>query len=722
MNLLPLPDLTAPNGQQLLSNNYFGQDTLAHDVDQGDVRVDHRFSENNQFFARYSILHTTLSLPQFLGTEAGGAPSGSALSDSRNQNAMLSDVHSFTPTVMNEFRVGVNRVNLNWAAFDVNTDTSSSVGIPGINDFCGFCGGLARIAVSGETTFGHTSYAPTYRHDTIFEWVDNVTIVKGKQTIKVGADIDRLRANLFQTSDPVGEFSFDQNMTSNGQTGGIGLASFLTGYYASASRDASISYPSYRTTQLFFFGQDDVRVNEKLTLNLGLRYEIYTAATEAHNRQENFDIASGDLLQACVATSCSGGVATNYGNWEPRIGFAYSPDHSKTAIRGAFGISTFAPPGGQIGALGENPPWEQGQYFTPPTPTTPGPTINQGLPGLAPLPTRPGAPAGHYIAIGDSVIWLDPNLKMSKIYQWNFDIQRTIIPNLLVDAAYVGNSATGLPLDVSGDYVEPGQNLVDPSTGLPLSLQQRRPYYAIDPNLEGYLQVFDGGHSDYHSLQLKVEKRFSSGLSFLGAYTWSKTLESGQNYIDPGSYMTKALANQDMPQRLVISYSYELPVGRGKTFGQNLNWWENAAVGGWQVQGITTFYSGLPFTPTIQSYLDNGSGNIPNRIGSGTLAHPTIDDWFDTSAFTQPGNAYGNTGYNILRGPGGRNWDMSLFKNFAFTESRYLQFRAEFFNAFNNVNFGLPSSYLCGGTCGEGTITSQANTPRQIQFALKLYF
>jgi hypothetical protein len=235
-------------------------------------------------------------------------------------------------------------------------------------------------------------------------------------------------------------------------------------------------------------------------------------------------------------------------------------------------------------------------------------------------------------------------------------------------------------------------------------------------------KVFDGGHSDYHSLQLKVQKRFAAGLSFLGAYTWSKTLERGQDFIDPENYMTKALANQDIPQRLVISYTYELPVGHGKRFGQNLNAWEIAAVGGWQFQGITTFYSGRPFTPSIQSYLDNGSGNIPNRIGSGTVANPTINDWFDTSAFTQPGNTYGNTGYNILRGPGGRNWDMSLFKNFNFTEARYLQFRAEFFNAFNNVNFGLPNASLCGGTCGEGTITSQANTPRQIQFALKLYF
>ena len=717
LTLLPMPNLSGPGGAALLTNNYFGKDTLAHNVDQGDVRVDHRISSKNQAFARYSILDTTLSQPPFLGTKAGGDPFLAALSHSLNQNGVFSDVHTFSPGLLNEFRFGLNSVHLDWNAFDASTNTSDQVGIPGVNGFCPFCGGLARIQISGLSAFGHTPFAPTLRHSTVFEWIDNVTMVKGKNTIKVGADISRIHASLFQTSNPVGEFDFDQNMTSNGTSGGIGLASFLTGNVAQASRDAMTGYPAYRTNQLFFFAQDDLRATDKLTLNLGLRYEIYTAATENKNHQANFDLATGDLINACIATSCSGGVKTNYGNFEPRVGFAYSVD-PKTVIRSAFGISTFPPgSGGQIGSLAENEPWEQGQQINPNTPFTPGPTLAQGLPALAPLQPRPGSGAGHYIATGSHILWLDPNLHMTKAFQWNLDLQRTLAPNLLLDMAYVGNAVTGLYLNIPGNYPE-----LDPTS--PLSVQQRRPYYATNPDLQSFTRRFNGGHSDYHSLQVKLEKRFSNGLYFLGAYTWSKALQRGYDYVDPDHYMQKDVSGQDLTHRFVFSYSYELPIGRGKLVGNDFNQWMNTAIGGWQLQGITTFRTGFPFTPTISSFLDNGLGNVPNRVGSGLVSHPTIDHWFDYTAFTQPGDQYGDTGHNILRGPGGKNWDMSLFKNFQFNESRYLQFRAEFFNVFNNVQFGNPNAFVCGGTCGEGTITSLAagSTPRQIQFALKLYF
>jgi hypothetical protein len=485
----------------LLSDNYFGKDNLTHNVDQGDVRVDHRFNDRNQTFARYSILDSTLSQAPFLGIEAGGDPYLAAVSHTRNQNAVVSDVHTFSPKLLNEFRFGLNSVNLLWAPYDTNTNTSAAVGIPGINDFCSYCGGLARFSIAGLSDFGHTPYAPTNRHDTAFEFIDNVTILKGKQSIKLGADISHIRATLFQTSNPVGAFSFDQNMTSNAGSGGIGLASFLTGYEASTTRDAMTDIPSYRTNQLFFFGQDDVRFNDKLTINLGLRYEIFTAPTERHNNQANFDLATGDLLNACVATSCSGGVKTDYSNVEPRVGFAYQLD-SKTVIRSAFGVSAFAAgSGGQLGSLANNPPWEQGQSVTPDTVYTPGPKLEDGLPALSDLDTRSGAAAGRYIAVGSGVIWLEPDLKMTKAYQWNMNIQRTLVSNLLLDVAYVGNAITHRFVSHPGNYPE----LDSTST---LSIQERRPYYATNPNLQAINMRLNEGHNSYHSLQAKLEKRF----------------------------------------------------------------------------------------------------------------------------------------------------------------------------------------------------------------------
>ena len=730
LKFLPSPNLAGPGGVALLANNYFGKDTLSHSVDQGDVRIDHHLSGANQAFVRYSLLDGTLSQPPFLGNSAGGDPFLAALSHTVNQNAVVSDVHVFSPHLINEARIGIDSVNLNWSPFDTNTDTSTQVGIPGINNFCPFCGGLARISVSGMNAWGHTPYAPTQRHDTVFEFIDNVTMIKGKNTIKVGADISHIRATLFQTSNPVGEFDFDQNMTSKAGSGGIGMASFLTGYYSYASRDAMTDIPSYRTNQLFFFAQDDLRVNDKLTLNLGLRYEIFTAPTERHNNQANFDLATGDLLDACIATSCTGGINTDYGNIEPRVGFSYRVE-PKTVIRGGFGQSAYSPgSGGQLGTLANNPPWEQAQAQYPVNPYTPdsnpsdaGNGLNYINAGLGPLPAlqaRPGASAGHHIAIGSGVFWLDPNLKMTRAYQWNVDVQRTLAQNLLLDVAYVGNVGRDVFVNLPGNYPE-----LDPTTTL--SFQERRPYYATNPDLNQFDKRLNGGRTNYNSLQAKLEKRFSNGLSLLGAYTWAKNEQEGLDWVNPDTFLTyKDVTGRDLTQRFVVSYTYQLPVGRGQLLGHNFNPWANAALGGWQIQGITTLRTGFPFSPAMASQLDNGLGNVPNQNGSGKVANPTITKWFDWTAFSQPGDQYGNMRHNNLRGPGGKNWDMSIFKNFYAGDntSRYLQFRAEFFNVFNNVQFGNPNSYICGGTCGEGTITGLAagSNPRLIQGALKLYF
>jgi len=730
MALLPQPNVTAPIGQP----NFAGTHSIAHDVDNFDVRVDHRISDKDQFFVRYSYLSTLLNNPPFLGTVLGGDPYLAALANTRNQNGVISDIHSFSPRTINEFRFGINRVRTDWTPLDQNLKTSDQVGIPGINDFCGFCGGLARIQISGLNALGHTPFAPTFRHDTIFQWVDNVTFIRGKHTIKAGTDIRRIRADLYQTANPIGEFDFDERFTSDlgAASTGFGLASFLLGNYEFAGRAAMPGYPSNRGNQLFFFGQDDFKVNEKLTLNLGLRYEYYSPIVDAHNNLSQFDLKTGDILLACIATTCSGGVKPDRGDWSPHVGFAYSPDRGKTALRGGFGISYFSPGfGGQMGTLNDNFPFVQGQGLTPANSLRVSPTnpvLSGGLPPLPAVETRPGAPPGHLIPTGgasgggfSSVFFMDEVLKMTRVYQWSLDVQRSLTGNLLVDAAYVGNSANHLFLNIPGNYPEPG---VVTSTGL--SLQQARPYYSVDPDLAAFTKRLNAGNSTYHSFQLKVEKRFGSGLSFLTSYTVSKVLSVGYNFVDSDHYMTgKSPSGFDTPQRLVFSYLYELPFGRQKHWGQSWNGATNAFLGGWQVNGITTYMTGFSFTPTITSNLDNGNSNNPNRVCSGAVSNPTIDRWFDPSCFvTPPANVFGNMGFNILRGPGYRNWDLGLLKNFTFKEPRYLQFRAEFFNMPNNVNFGQPNSFLCSGACSVGTITSLAtgSHSRQIQFALKFYF
>ncbi len=729
--LLPPPNVNAPIGQA----NHIGSHSLAHDVDNFDIRIDHRISDKDQFFARYSYLSTLLNNPPFLGTIAGGDPFLAALANTRNQNGVVSDVHSFSPRTINEFRFGINRVRTDWFAFDKSLKTSDEVGIPGINDFCGFCGGLARIVIAGMSAYGHTPFAPTLRHDTVFQWVDNVTFIRGRHTIKTGADIRRVRADLFQTANPVGEFDFDERFTSGPAGGGLGLASFLLGYPETVSRATINTFPSGRSSQLFFFGQDDVRVNEKLTVNIGLRWEYYSPPTDAHNRQSNFDLKTGDALLACIATGCTAGVSSDLSDWTPRLGFSYTPDKGKTAVRGGFGISYFSPGyGGQLGFLNDNWPFIQSQSISPSNPLVLDPVndwrIDQGIPGLPPVQARPGAPPGHFVPGGlvpggtlQGMGWVTPDLRMTRVYQWSLDIQRSITPNFLVDAAYVGNSVNHIFIGPILNFPEPGLVTANPN----LSLQQLRPYYSVDPNLGVVGTGLNTARSQYHSLQLKLQKRLSHGLTFLTSYTVSKVLNRGSQSINPDFYLAdKAPSGFDTPQRLVFSYIYELPFGHKKQYGSNWNGATNALFGGWVVSGITTYMTGFPFTPSISSNLDNGNGDNPNRICNGNISNWTINRYYDTSCFmSPPPNVFGNGGFGILRGPGFRDWDLSVQKNFPlWAESRYLQFRAEFFNFPNNVNFGQPNSFECGGACGEGTITSLAagSNPRQIQFALKLYF
>jgi hypothetical protein len=721
MALMPDPNIAGAG----IVNNFIGVSDLAHDRSTFDVRVDQNFTEKDQFFARYSYLETTLDTPPYLGTVLNGEPFANT-AYTRNQNGVVSEVHTFSPNTINEARIGVNRVRTDWDAFGANQNTSQQVGIPGINDFCGFCGGLPRIAISGITTIGHTPFAPTRRHDTIWQYVDNVTLTRGHHTVKLGADLQFIQANLFQTSNPVGEFDFDKNMTSNQGTGGIAMASFLTGYYATAGRAALQITPSSRKKDLFFFGQDDYRVSPNLTLNLGLRYEIYTAPTDQHNRLSNFDLASGDILLACVALNCSGGIETRYGNFAPRVGVAYSPGGGKTTIRLGAGITYYSAGfGGQIGTLNDNYPFVTGQALTPPNIYTPGPLLSEGFPALPPVEQRPGAPAGHLIPKGgasgsfSSVFYQPHDLKMPRVYQWSLSVQRQIWKGFLVDAAYVANVQNYVFLNINGNVPLPGS---DP-TGT-LTLQQRRPYYARSPDLAGFTNRINAGLGRYNSMQLKIERRFASGFSFQSAYTVSKTESTGSvGPLNPYHYMVRALASNDVPQRLVFSYVYELPFGRAKRFGGSWNRAVDSAFGGWQLSGVTNYQAGFPFNPSITSNLDNGQGNQPDRICDGRLSNRTIDRWFDTNCFKPSAkNVFGNSGYNVLRGPALRDWDMTLGKNFQFTERMRLQFRADFLNIFNQVAFGTPNAQV--DTPGAGTIsgTLVGTYPRRIQFGLKLYF
>jgi hypothetical protein len=729
MALFPAPNVIAPVGEA----NYIGRADLTHQIDEGDVTIDHMLTSKDHLTGRLSLLRTTLSNPSYLGPVLLGSPAG-IFAYTLNQNDEISETHIFSPTTLNEFRVGFNRVNTNWYSLAEGLDTSNQVGIPGINNFCSTCGGLPTIDVSNISSFGDYPYAPTIRHDNTFEWVDNVTFVRGKHTFKVGADIQRLQADLYQTDNSMGSFDFNTDNTSlDGAPGtGDGIAGFLLGYPDSEGRAALTDSPSQRVTQSFFFGQDDFQVKKNLTLNLGLRWEIYGAPTDAWGNQANFNISTGNIQLACIAISCSAGIPTYYGDFAPRFGFAYSVGRSrKTVLRAGFGVAYFYPGYGEsnIGTLNVNYPFVIGQAYSPANlfAVTPGdPVLTEGMP-VPPKPqVRPAAPPGNLIPNGGgltgevgSIFYMPSDLHEPNILQWSLDLQRELTPNLMLSVEYSANKAGNLSVEPPLNYPAPG---VVTATGE--TLQEARPYYDVDPFMAEVTEAELTGWSYYNSLQVELQKRTSFGLSFLASYTWDHDLGRGEYYTNPQCFMCQEATLNQPAQIFSLSYTYQIPFGHGEHFGSSWNKWTNAFLGGWEWSGITSYNAGLPYSVGEPSSLDNGNGDMPNRICNGTVPNPNIEEWFNPGCFQDTAlNVFGNAGYNFLYGPRFEDWDMALMKNVHLTESKSFQFRAEFYNTFNEVNFGTPNSYICVG-CGAGTITGYAYNynPRLVQIALKFFY
>ncbi|HEX2712116.1 MAG TPA: TonB-dependent receptor, partial [Candidatus Acidoferrales bacterium] len=611
LKLFPAPNITASIGQP----NYFASNSFANDRNNIDARIDEHIADSDQLFLRFSFLQTTESNPNFLNATLGGPPWLAFNGKTKNENAVLSEIHNFSPSTTNEARFGVSHIGLSWFGFDSGTNESDKVGIPGVNSFCGFCSGLSYISLGGafgpgygDNSFhsiGHAPFTPTFRHEAVFQWVDDVSHVTGKHVLKAGADIQRVQVNLFQDFFALGDFAFTSQISSDLSKGGTGdsMASFLLGIPGSITRGHHLTFPAARATRFAFYGQDDYKLNRKLTLNLGLRYEYYAPPTDAHNNLANFDMNSGDILLACIATSCAGGVKPDKRNFAPRIGFAYSPDNGKTAIRSAFGISYYYP-GFIWTTLDGQYPYTSTQNLNPATNayfTSGDPLLDQGLPptnnGIPNVVQRPGAPAGHLVPAGPggnatvSMSTIDPNAaKTARTYQWTLDVQRSLTPTLLLDTAYVGSHSVHL-YGRLGDINIPELGVATANPGVPL--QKLRPLYGVDPQLASVTDNIFTGQGWYDALEAKLEKRFSHGLTFLASYTWAKALErgpfgsgnspsqeGGSFYQDPFNYNKwKFVTPYNRAQDLTVSYNYELPLGRNGMYGKNWSSVPNTILG-----------------------------------------------------------------------------------------------------------------------------------------------
>jgi len=479
---------------------------------------------------------------------------------------------------------------------------------------------------------------------------------------------------------------------------------------------------------LQFFAQDDYKVTPKLTLNVGLRYEIQTGWTEVHNRLSNFDPT---IINPATGTPGGLWFAGQNGHnalentipdvLSPRLGFAWAP-RPGWSVRGAYGIFNTMW-GGNTYYTSDAAGYAIQGFGTSSDSIHPIFSLAQG----PPVPLYPSAAARTPdILNGQQVSYVPYNTPISYVQQWHLGVQHELAGGVLIDAAYVGTR--GVHLGFGRDIDQVPTALLGPGDA-----QERRPY----PQYAGIIASLFDGYSAYHSFQLSAKKPLAVGLTFTVNYTYSKSMDTGtgsgygglqnidiwQNAYDPRA--NYALSKTDLPQLLNGAIVYELPVGAGKTF-LNRGGIANAVFGGWQVSTMFQLHSGLPFTPVMGTA--NLSGSLagtwfPNRLGNGTLANPSINEWFDPTAFAQPAPyTFGNSGRDILRGPGWSNVNFSLAKNFRIRwigEAGRLQIRSEAYDLLNHPNFGMPNPNI--GTPGVGVISS-ALTNRIIQLGAKLSF
>ena len=714
LNLYPLPQTPG------LVNNYTISPNKQDDENKFDVRVDHTFAQHDSLFGRYSFndadVYTPGALPAVGGIQAvgvnGGFP-GSALV--RAQNAGLNEIHTFSPTLILQQRLGYSRFANHVLPPNYGNNVMTQLGVPGIN-IDPDSSGMSTIGISGFQTLGDSGSIPIIDFNNTYQYAADMINSRGSHTLKWGTNIIHRRMMQFQSGSAKGSFNFDANPTSNGAgAGGNAVASMLVGYPSSTSRSKTLYWPDLRSTEYGFFVQDDWRVNQKLTLNLGLRYDIMTPLIEAHGQGCNLALSVTAAAVACAngankdLTDKRGGVAIPFNDFSPRIGFAATLT-PRTVVRGGFGISFFPPVSGNSQGM-RNGNFVS-TYNVTTTPSSVANRLSAGLP--APIPDDPLHPSG-------TLNVFSMQNRMPYVEQFNLTVQRELFSGLVWNVSYVGSLTRKAAMVAEIDQAPPGPGAVQP----------RRNYAYLLPSVSSIQEMYTAGTADYHSLQTSVEHRLKNGFNLIANYTWGHVVDDYQcrggcksgstagpfPVLSSNRRLDRGNSDIDLRQRFAMMVSYEIPYGKASHGVTGL------LAKGWQVNGIVAVQTGQTFSiQNSSSRANTGSGDRPNLIGDPYSTPQTPNSWFNTAAFApQALYTLGNLGRNTMFGPPMKNVDFSAFKNFQVKERTSLQFRAEFFNVLNHPNFGQPGNSL--GTATFGVISGTGNNlSRNVQLALKLLF
>jgi hypothetical protein len=705
INLYPDPNLGG------IASNYLYTPAQTTNSNNYDIKIDQSFGASNQAFFRYSKQNTNQLVPGNLPDPAVGSTNAGTFVIPTHQFVM-SDTQTLSPHVVNETRAGIGRLYILTEQANYGVDVANQVGIPGINGGNDpLRTGLPTINVTGFSPLGDSGTKPGIIVSENWQYSDNLSWFTGRHSFKFGAQVIRRRYNLLQTNAAHGIYDvtgvYTQNLITPAKTGNGG-ADLLLGVPADGNINALTGTRGYRRTEMAFFVQDNWRLGQNLTVNWGLRYEAFPGFpwVEVYNRMSNFIPSLGQVVN--VGTPQLPERSATRNSWMyfgPRLGLAYKIGNHMV-LRAAYGVYYEGEPIPETNLPGSNPPFTGSVAFTNDKTNYPAAiTLAQGFP--APTTTV-------YPTAGASLQAIDGNFRVPYAQQWNLGLQREFRGGIVVSASYVGTKGTALVLDPDVNQPVPG----------PGAVAMRRPY----PLFAGIPTVESVGNSIYHSMQLSAEKRFAKGLSFLLSYTLSHAIDQGDFLTAPQNSLnfTQDRGNGafDVRNHFSGSWTWALP-------GHWCQPW-NTLLGRWQLNGIASIYSGLPFTVTSSVNTLNGSGTQRvNRIGSGVLpaSARSLQEYFNIADFVIPAlYQFGNSGRDILKGPGTAQFDGSLFKNFHYSGSdrTYVQFRCEVFNVANAPQFNNPASAV--GNPAAGTITSAGSKPtlqrtsRQIQLALKLYF
>lgn len=713
INLYPEPNRTG------LVNNYGSNPGQPVTRNNYDVKIDQNFSPRDQAFFRLSRHFSDFDVPGSLPLPAVGSTNANTVRFPLAQ-FVSSYTRTFTPTLVNEFRAGVTRLNSQARHLNWGRNVSDEAGIPGVNAGDDpFASGLTRITVAGFEGLGDSGFRPAIIVSENYQFNDALTWVRGAHTFKFGGELGRRRYNLFQDNSIHGEFNFGPIYTTNPAAPagtGISLGDLLLGRPASGVIAYLTGTRGYRRTEFAFFAQDTWKLTRSLTLSYGLRYEAFPSYpwVEVGDRMAYFRPELGNVFQvgSPQVPQCSG-ARGDWNNFGPRFGLAWKL-RERTVLRTAWGMfySAESIPATSLG--GSNPPFVGSFAFN----------NNQfDFAGARRAGQGFERPSGlTFSPLGASLQSIDPNLRQPYVQQWSFGIQQTLPARIVLGAAYVGTAGRKQVLNPNLNQPRPGPGAVAP----------RRRY----PQFNNIAWVETSGSSNYHSLQLTADRRLGDALSFQVAYTWAHAIGAGdflggrQDLYDLRA--ERGNGNYDLRHRLTITHTWPLPFGRGRKYGSSRSRAVDLVLGGWALNGIWSIYSGLPFSPSSAVNTLNGSGGQrPDRIGDGTLpaSQRSLLRYFDTSAFRTPAPfTFGNAGVNILAGPGTAQFDLAAAKSFALRRdrARSVEFRSEFFNIFNTPQFNNPNASI--GSQQAGVISSAGSkatfqrTSRQIQMVLKLYF